>query len=362
MEALVDEQGLNCSTANFHGSEAITLLSKRLARIENSVEELRCAEEKEKAELEQLIGVLNTEEVSVKDRLNDLESKKAALTDVIARAKIRLRRNQLTSEFQLLSWAELGLELLDLHTREEIKATNEKFVSENRRANSVESVSVDEFPVDMCCLANPYCNCRGESGSEPAVECEALCGALWVGRGAVLPDTQRLVKLLREECCDSGRVGSFLGSLDPSTLFSVLNSTDEDGNTSLHVACSMGGDAVAVAKLLLAAGANPSARNSAGRTPFHVACLNACDRRWRLKRLLLKNGCGVNERTDEGETAMHLCATDDLYIDTLRFLYSAGADLSAGAFFQGTWCTPIAVARAVGQKATRAHNFLLSVL
>lgn len=141
-----------------------------------------------------------------------------------------------------------------------------------------------------------------------------------------------------------------------------LGSVDSNGNTPLHLACAARPAPVANVRAMVAGGASPRARNHAGLTPFHVACLNTSDDSDVLKgHLVASAGSEVDEFTSDGRTAAHLVATDDRHIDTTAFLIEQGADLSIRAGVGGRWCTPVDVARSSGvSRAGKTLDLLLS--
>lgn len=95
---------------------------------------------------------------------------------------------------------------------------------------------------------------------------------------------------------------------------------------ALHAACE-GGNAEA-AELLLAAGADATQKDDAGRTPLHVA---AAEHEVPIVRALLARGSLHAGLDDGGATPLHLAAasTDDLPLvaEVVRLLKEAGASL-----------------------------------
>jgi ankyrin repeat protein len=143
------------------------------------------------------------------------------------------------------------------------------------------------------------------------------------------PAQGRLVAL-----CAAGDVEAALRLL--KDFPSEVNTIDSAGNTPLHAACASSVVSLPLVTALLLAGASTSAKNDDGLTPFHLACLNSSDHGQltghRLKRhLIFKAAVSPNQRTSRGETAAHLCATNDRHLDALRFLVGSGLDLELKA-------------------------------
>lgn len=146
---------------------------------------------------------------------------------------------------------------------------------------------------------------------------------------AMPPAQGRLVSL-----CASGDVDAALRLL--KDFPSEVNTIDAGGNTPLHAACASSVVSLPLVTALLLAGASTSGKNDDGLTPFHIACLNTSDHGQltghRLKRhLIFKAAVSPNQRTARGETAAHLCATNDRHLDALRFLVGSGMDLEIKA-------------------------------
>jgi hypothetical protein len=91
-------------------------------------------------------------------------------------------------------------------------------------------------------------------------------------------------------------------------------------STPLHVACHYG--QTAVVKVLLAAGANPRAVNSKGRTGLLTAAENG---ETEIVRMLLAAGADPNHRTAAGSTALYL-AIVNFENPCVQVLIEAGAD------------------------------------
>ena len=111
-----------------------------------------------------------------------------------------------------------------------------------------------------------------------------------------------------------------------------VNMLDSADDSPLHVACGSSRPSLPLVRELLLAGASTSQLNRAGLSPFHVAVLNPYDLDHALKRFLIfKAAVNPNQRTAKGETVAHLCAVDDRYLETLKFLSTVGVDFDAQA-------------------------------
>ena len=105
---------------------------------------------------------------------------------------------------------------------------------------------------------------------------------------------------------------------------SSANSTNAAGNPPLYEA--VGSSDLAVARLLLAKGADANQRNQFGRTPLHRA---ADENRLEAVRLLLANGADVNARDCRGSTPL-IAAAEFASLLVLELLVEAGADVPTG--------------------------------
>ena len=100
------------------------------------------------------------------------------------------------------------------------------------------------------------------------------------------------------------------------------NTTDKEGNTTLHLAAARSS---AVTQQLLLAGASPHIRNPKDHTPLHQAAMNGkADAAARL----LDSGADPNSRTKSGQTPLHFAA-NGRSPETVGRLIEAGADPSA---------------------------------
>lgn len=147
----------------------------------------------------------------------------------------------------------------------------------------------------------------------------------------------------------------------------LINELDRLGNSPLHRACAAEPPSIEVVHALLLAGAHATLRNEEGLAPFHIACMNVADADHKLKRFLIFKGAqNPNLRTGRGETVAHLCASNDIYTESLKFLSSVGVDMTTTALLtagDGTSqrMTPLDVARKHGREAVNNRNFLESL-
>lgn len=110
-------------------------------------------------------------------------------------------------------------------------------------------------------------------------------------------------------------------------LVNVVDPTT--GNTALHMACNSVRPSSELVELLINHGANCTAFNAEGLSPFHVALLNSNDALNLTRKTLLMKGPGasVEQRTARGETPCHLLATHDRHLEALRFLGDNGSSM-----------------------------------
>ncbi len=109
----------------------------------------------------------------------------------------------------------------------------------------------------------------------------------------------------------------------------LVNTPAPDGTTALHWATDR--DDLAMADLLIRAGANPKAANRYGVTPLYSAALNAnAD----MIERLLKAGADANTALPEGETALMTAARTGK-IDAVRVLLDHGANVNGKEKWKG---------------------------
>ena len=116
---------------------------------------------------------------------------------------------------------------------------------------------------------------------------------------------------------------------DPAMLRMLLshgedvNSISREGDTPLHLLALCPTVSVECLSVLLQAGANVAAYNARGLAPLHLAALNPCDRGQRFLRFLIyQGGADINQRSQDGVSALLLCEGDHA---VCAFLKEGGA-------------------------------------
>jgi ankyrin repeat protein len=94
--------------------------------------------------------------------------------------------------------------------------------------------------------------------------------------------------------------------------------TDEDGLTSLHLACWKGH--ASIIRLLLDRGAHVGVRTAKGETALHLAGMHGKEP---VVRLLLDKGADMGARTDEGSRTALQLASDKGHAAVARLLRGA---------------------------------------
>lgn len=122
----------------------------------------------------------------------------------------------------------------------------------------------------------------------------------------------------------------------------VSSEINKRGDTLLHRCCRVGD--IGFACLLLGNGADPNARNHAGKCPLHYATIGGYQY---LVHELLKAGASVNLATPQGDTALHFAARKG-HAPLIRSLLdpAVNADVLAK---NNTGYTPLHEAAAAGQ-------------
>jgi ankyrin repeat protein len=134
-----------------------------------------------------------------------------------------------------------------------------------------------------------------------------------------------------------------------------INTPDEYGNLPLMLALKMG--YTVVARILLVAGADFSARDRLGLTPLLVACGKTTQGYKAIAELLIKKGAFVNIRDSLGFTPLLLSLSGGS-IEIAKLLIERGADVLASTR-KGE--TALSLARkAAGTEAAEIVNLLIS--
>ena len=117
-----------------------------------------------------------------------------------------------------------------------------------------------------------------------------------------------------------------------------VNSSNDLGESPLHIAASIGN--IEVAQALLACGARPQSIDNKGATPLHIAVLYA---HHGVVLALLAGGANVGRADDEGKTALHIACDFGgvLSLATIDSLLAHGAPTACG---ENNGCTPLHVA------------------
>ena len=102
---------------------------------------------------------------------------------------------------------------------------------------------------------------------------------------------------------------------------SLVRASDGNQFTALHGVA--GQDDIQMAELLIAAGAEVSARNDVGMTPLHIAQYAS------IVDVLVRHGADVNARAMRGWTPLHVQAQESYdtgALEVMEALLDAGAD------------------------------------
>ncbi|RNF22288.1 hypothetical protein TcG_02429 [Trypanosoma cruzi] len=361
------------------GSESVAILTRCLDRTEESIQRLRLRQGEEMSSFQNTLDALNGEETRIWSQFHVLEMRWEELTALLWLPPGSLNAESLWDEMHQLSLTEVGLQVVEAQTEENIHSLRARMAHQCHGTNPDgillfnERLVFSRYHMSRAMAPTCLCHCAGYEG-HPAVlantfmNLDPLLDVDVVGDTAPLEagtEGPHVSSLELKEFLEAitNLTDEFYGVRDTLGRFtsvspSLVLQRDEDGNTPLHIVCRLFNPSLVVMRELLQAGADVNAKNSAGLTPFHMACVNKGEKNRLLMELLLDSGCDVNVRTAEGETAAHMCAADDMYFRSIEFLYHVGGDFSAKAFVGGTWCTPIDVARANGVRASRIFNQL----
>ena len=136
--------------------------------------------------------------------------------------------------------------------------------------------------------------CDSRAGCAAAVFAIAIAGV-----NAIAATDLRLIQAARNRDLESVR--ALLKQRAPGSV--DVNAVQGDGSTALHWAVHR--DDLAIADLLIRAGARANAANDLGTTPLHLACTN---RSAPMVERLLTAGADANAALLNGETVLMTCA------------------------------------------------------
>ncbi len=105
-----------------------------------------------------------------------------------------------------------------------------------------------------------------------------------------------------------------------------INARDNSGNTPLHIAVQRDNIQPELIEFLLLKGANPTIKNDAGYTAFHLSIVSGAD--INIVRVLLQVD-KINTKLEEGETPLHLAAKAENNFEMTEMLLLMGADVNA---------------------------------
>jgi ankyrin repeat protein len=171
--------------------------------------------------------------------------------------------------------------------------------------------------------------------------------------------------ILHQACAQAAPDFDIVQSIVAARSELTLGVDTVSGNTALHFACAAKVASVEVLDLLLRSGARVDVCNNDGLTPFHIALLNVNDaEQHRIKRFLIfKGSVNINTCTSRGETPAHICATNDRYLESLRFLLQHGGNITASCLVVNSDNRPVSMtaldkARMMGVAADECRRFL----
>jgi len=147
-----------------------------------------------------------------------------------------------------------------------------------------------------------------------------------VANAAMDRDIKLIRSLLVEKATETGLEIERL-----SEIFEYVNAPQTDGSTALHWAINY--DDLAMADLLIGAGANVSASNRTGVTPMRLAAINGSAEM--LERLLDAGADPNAPLSDQGDTALMMAARTGL-TQPIQLLLDRGADIDATESWGGT--------------------------
>jgi ankyrin repeat protein len=126
------------------------------------------------------------------------------------------------------------------------------------------------------------------------------------------------------------------------------NQKDKRGTTSLHYAAAYG--SVEAMRMLLAAGADPDAKNDFDATPLMWSATEP-----EKVRLLVNHGADVNAKSKMGRTAIWLASANDGSSGTVEFLLEHGAKLDGTEILPATYSNDSATIRLLVDKGANVN-------
>lgn len=151
------------------------------------------------------------------------------------------------------------------------------------------------------------------------------------------------VRILVEKGSDANLLYVSAFRICPQFGYNLLPLRDNNGDTPLHFAVTLGSDAEEIVSLLLYSGAKPNLKNREGKTALRLAVkyqnvavikvtVGATDMRSShgLLQMLIENGADLNSEDPDGKTALHeASAINSLAVASL--LVSKGAKVLSTA-------------------------------
>ena len=149
-------------------------------------------------------------------------------------------------------------------------------------SNDADGTDVTQAFTDLAsCIAHRFG--EGRSFADALDKDDYPAALQLVKRSKVQFTSDQLALVVASACGDSALVARLLVSgVDPNTCFALSG-----GNTALHIAATKGH--ITVIKLLVQAGANPHARNTAGKTTLDLAS-------WSVREVIRETETRVHER------------------------------------------------------------------
>lgn len=125
-----------------------------------------------------------------------------------------------------------------------------------------------------------------------------------------------------------GDLDAFVHEADAAQAETVVQATDDSGNTPLHRAAFSFSWDPSIAAALIESGADVNARNCYGQTPLHGAASYSTDDP-SVAEILIQSGAVVDSRDQRGDTPLHNAARRNRKAVMVRTLIEGGADVNA---------------------------------